>query len=253
MNISKDKVVELEYELTVDGKIVDKTSDMTGPLDYIHGEHMLLPKFESELEGLEPGDEFAFILSPAEGYGEYDPKHKFDIPKSSFEADGVLREDLLQVGKVIPLLNSSGAVVQGKIDAISEDKVTMDFNHPMAGKTLNFKGKVLTVRDATEKELTEGLHGEFLPPSGGCCHHGNGGGCCHKDGKGEGGCCGHHDDGHECCHHGDGENGCHHDENHECCHNGEGECGCHHGEGEGCGHHGGSHECHCGSNGQEKD
>ncbi len=223
MNIQKDKVVELEYELTVDGKVVDKTSDMTGPLDYIHGEHMLLPKFESELEGLEPGNEFAFTLTAEEGYGEYDPKRKFDIPKSSFEVDGVLREDLLQVGKVIPLLNSAGAVVQGKIDAISEDKVTMDFNHPMAGKTLNFKGKVLTVRDATEKELTEGLHGEFLPPSGRCCHHGNGGGCCHKDGKGDGGCCGgHHEDGHECC-------GGHHEDGHECC----------------GGHHEDGHECHC--------
>ncbi len=246
MNIQKDKVVELEYELTVDGKVVDKTTEMTGPLDYIHGEHMLLPKFESELEGLEPGAEFAFTLSAEEGYGEYDPKRKFDIPKSSFEVDGVLREDLLQIGKIIPLLNSAGAVVQGKIDAISEDKVTMDFNHPMAGKTLNFKGKVLTVRDATEKELTEGLHGEFLPPSGGCCHHGNGGGCCHKDGKGEGGCCGgHHEDGHECCGGHDDEHGCcgHHDGEHECCGG--------HEDGHGCceGHE--EHECHCGGSKSE--
>ena len=206
MIVTKDKVVELEYELIVDGKVVDKTTDTTGPLDYIHGENMLLPKFEEALEGLEPEAEFAFTLAPEDGYGEYDPKKKIDIAKSTFEVEGVLMEELLQVGRYIPLLN------------------------PMAGKTLNFKGKVVSVRDATEKELTEGLHGEFLPKEGGCCgHHGNGG-CCH--GKG-------HEDGHECCHSGE-HNGehechCHHDGEHE----GEHECHCHHDEGEG------HHECHC--------
>ena len=104
MKIENKKVVELTYELTVDGKVVDRTTEMTGPLDYIHGEHMLLPKFEAELEGLEPESEFAFTLTPEEGYGEYDPKHKFEIPKQSFEIDGKIREDLMQVGKIIPML-----------------------------------------------------------------------------------------------------------------------------------------------------
>lgn len=217
MKIENKKVVELTYELTVDGKVVDRTTEMTGPLDYIHGEHMLLPKFEAELEGLEPESEFAFTLTPEEGYGEYDPKHKFEIPKQSFEIDGKIREDLMQVGKIIPMLNSSGMVVQGLIAAVNDDTVTMDFNHPMAGKTLNFKGKVVSVRDATEKELTEGLHGEFVPKEGGChggcgCHHGDGEHeCCHGEGH-EGGCC--HGDGHE------GECHCH-GEGHE------GECHCH--------------------------
>lgn len=220
MKIENNKVVELEYELSVDGKVVDKTTEMTGPLDYIHGTHMLLPKFESEIEGMEPESEFAFTLTPEEGYGEYDSKRKFDIPKSSFEVDGAIREDLLVIGRVIPLLNSSGMVVQGTIAEIHVDTVTMDFNHPMAGKTLNFKGKIVSVRDATEKELTEGLHGEFAPQEGGCCHHGKGG-CCHGEGHGEGHECHCHDEGHEChCHEEGGDHECHcHDEGHEChCH-----------------------------------
>ena len=220
MKIENNKVVELEYELTVDGKVVDKTTEMTGPLDYIHGTHMLLPKFESEIEGMEPESEFAFTLTPEEGYGEYDSKRKFDIPKSSFEVDGAIREDLLVVGRVIPLLNSSGMVVQGTIAEIHEDTVTMDFNHPMAGKTLNFKGKIVSVRDATEKELTEGLHGEFAPQEGGCGHYGKGG-CCHGEGHGEGHECHCHEEGHEChCHEEGSEHECHcHDEGHEChCH-----------------------------------
>ena len=219
MKIENKKVVELTYELTVDGKVVDRTTEMTGPLDYIHGEHMLLPKFEAELEGLEPESEFAFTLTPEEGYGEYEPKHKFEIPKQPFEIDGKIREDLMQVGKIIPMLNSSGMVVQGLIAAVNDDTVTMDFNHPMAGKTLNFKGKVVSVRDATEKELTEGLHGEFVPKEGGC--HG-GCGCHHEDGD------------HECCHGEGHEGGCCHGDGHE------GECHCH-----GEGHEG---ECHCHEN-----
>ncbi|MBQ3941660.1 MAG: peptidylprolyl isomerase, partial [Bacteroidales bacterium] len=70
---------------------------------------------------------------------------------------------------------------------------TMDFNHPMAGKTLHFTGKVESVREATEKELREGLHGEYLPPEEGCghCHgecHKDEDGCCHGEGECKEGC-----------------------------------------------------------------
>ena len=192
----------MTYELTVEGKVADKASE-EAPLDYIHGCHMLLPKFEAELEGKVPGDEFAFTLSPEEGYGVHDPKLRFDIPKSSFEVNGVLREDLLVVGAVLPLLDSSGHVIQAQVMEVKESAVTMDFNHPMAGKTLNFKGKILSVREATPEELRNGLHGEYVPREEGececgCGHHHHDGECGH----------GHHGDG-ECC---GGHSHCHHDE-----------------------------------------
>lgn len=245
--------MELNYELTVDGQIVDKTTETTGPLDYIHGEHMLLPKFEAELEGLEAGSVFAFTLAPEDAYGEYEPKRKFDIPKSSFEINGKLREDLLKIGGIVPLLNSSGMVVRAKIVAVHDDEVTVDFNHPMAGKTLNFSGTVLSVRDATEKELSEGLHGEFLPMEG-CCH-GGGKGCCHGKGHGDGGHCCHGDgegckaDG-QCCNDGDG--GCCNDDCQCGCEDGcgcseDGVCGCESKEGSdcGCGCHNDGESCGC--------
>ena len=208
MKVEKNKVVELTYELTVEGKCADKATE-DRPLDYIHGNHMLLPKFESELEGKGPGEEFSFTLTPEEGYGTFDESRLVDLPKEAFSIDGKIREDLLVVGQMIPMMSNSGQVVQGIVYSVEPDTVTMDFNHPMAGKTLNFKGKVLTVRDATEKELNEGLHGEFLPPEEEeehCCHKHDGEGdgeCCHKhDGEGDGECCHKHDgegDG-ECCH-----------------------------------------------------
>ncbi len=208
MKVEKNKVVELIYELIVDGQIADKCTEER-PLAYIHGTGKLLKKFEDSVEGLEPEGEFAFTLTPAEGYGEHNPNAVIKLSKEAFVIDGTYREDLVMVGNTIPLVGPDGGVIAGVITEVGLSDVTLDLNPPMAGKTLNFTGKVLTVRDATEKELTEGLYGEH---AGGChggkCHKGEGEGCCHE---GEG--CG---DGEGCCHDGDGE-------------------GCCHGEGEGCG------------------
>ena len=196
MKISQDKVVALAYTLEVEGQIADSAST-DKPLEYIHGTGMLLPKFEMEVEGKEPGEGFAFTLDPEEGYGAYNPKYKFDIPMEAFQIDGKVQEELLQVGRIIPMLNQDGQVIQGTVAEVKETAVTMDFNHPMAGKVLNFTGTVVSVREATEKELTEGLHGEYLPQGCGGCHgncHGDGecGGGCHGEGDcncgGEGGC-----------------------------------------------------------------
>ena len=157
MKIQKDHVVGLAYELTVDGNIVDSAPE-NQPLEYIHGNNMLIPRFEEEVDGKAAGEEFAFTLSPAEGYGEHDPRMRFDIPKESFAVDGVVREDLLVVGRVIPMLNSAGQVCHAQIIEVKDNDVTVDFNHPMAGKTLNFKGKVVSVREATEEELKHASH-----------------------------------------------------------------------------------------------
>ena len=215
MIIENKAVVALSYVLEVDGKVVDQAGS-DAPFDYIHGTCMIIPKLEATLDGMSAGQDFECTVSPEEGYGEYDMAKVFDVPMSTFMFKGELRKDLLEVGRYIPLLNSAGEVCRAMIVEVKEDSVTLDFNDPMAGKTLVFRGTILSVREATEKELLEGLHGEFLPPQGGCCHggcHGNGG--CHGDGgcKGDGGCC--HGDGHEC----------------------------------GCGEEG--HECHCGEEGHE--
>ena len=196
MKITQNAVVEFCYELEVDGQVVDHTTQER-PLDYIHGTGSLLPKLEAHIEGMEPGDRFDVTLSPADGYGETDPSRIIDLPKAAFEVNGEIREDLLVPGNTIPMMNSMGGVIPGVVLEVTEDSVKMDLNHRMAGKTLHFTGEVLTVREATEKELTEGLHGEFVHSCGcGGCHGGSGdcGGC-------EGGHCG--DD------HGDCGCGCH--------------------------------------------
>ena len=187
MKIAQNTVVEFCYELEVDGQVVDHTTKER-PLDYIHGTGSLLPKLEEHIEGMEPGATFDVTLSPEDGYGEVDPSRIIDLPKAAFEINGEVREDLLVPGNTIPMLNSMGAVIPGVVREVSEDSVKMDLNHQMAGKTLRFTGEILTVREATEKELTEGLHGEFVHTCGcGGCHGHDGecGGGCHGE---EGGC-----------------------------------------------------------------
>ncbi|MDD5911942.1 MAG: peptidylprolyl isomerase [Bacteroidales bacterium] len=209
MKISKDKVVEFIYELEVDGNIVDHTTKER-PLDYIHGTQGILPKLEAHIEGMEAGDKFTVTLAPEDAYGQVDPNKIIDLPKTAFEVNGQIREDLLVPGTRIPMMNSMGAVIPGVVLEVTENTVKMDLNSEMAGKTLHFTGEIISVREATEKELAEGLHGEFVHSNGcGGCHgnHGGCGGC--SGGCGEGGCgCG------------EGEGGCG-------CGEGEGGCGCH--------------------------
>ena len=158
MKIEKNKVVAVTYDLTVEGNIVDRATE-EAPLDYIQGMHMLIPAFEAALEGLQEGDAFAFTLQPEEGYGSFDEKKLIHLPKSAFTIQGEVREDLMQVGRILPMVGADGSIVNATVTEVKEDGVLMDFNHPMAGKVLDFSGKVVSVREATEKELTEGLHG----------------------------------------------------------------------------------------------
>ena len=192
MKIGQNKVVEFVYELEIDGQVVDKTVKER-PLDYIHGTGSLLPKLEEHIDGMQAGDTFDVTLSPADGYGEVDPSRIIDLPKGAFEVNGEIREDLLVPGNTIPMMNSMGGVIPGVVLEVTEDTVKMDLNHRMAGKTLHFTGEVVSVREATEKELTEGLHGEYVHSCGcgGCGGHGGCGDCeggnC-SEGEGECGC-----------------------------------------------------------------
>ena len=212
MKITENAVVEFCYELEVEGQVVDKTTKEK-PLDYIHGTGSLLPKLEAHIEGMQAGDRFDITLAPVDGYGEVDPHRIIDLPKAAFEVNGEVREDLLVPGNTIPMMNSMGGVIPGVVLEVSADSVKMDLNHQMAGKTLHFTGEIVSVREATEKELTEGLHGEYVHScgcGGGGCH----GGGCH--GGDCGGDCGGHDGDCGCGGH-EGDCGC----------GSEGGCGCH--------------------------
>ena len=162
MNIDKNKVVSLLYELRIGnetGELVERV-DPADPFAFLFGGGGLLPEFESNLKGKNAGDKFTFGIKSENAYGNFSLEAIVDIPKNAFMVDGELAVDLLQVGKMISMHDEHGNPLQGKVLAVELDKVKMDFNHPMAGKDLHFKGEILEVRNATSDELSHGhVHG----------------------------------------------------------------------------------------------
>lgn len=159
MKIAKHTVPSVTYTLVVDGEVVDMAKE-DQPLSFIHGIGMMVPGFESNLEGLTAGSKYEFSLQPEEAYGAYNDEAVVDLPMSTFEVDGKVKEGLLNVGQVVPMQDQNGNPLQGIVIEIGDDKVKMDFNHMLAGKELNFSGEVLEVREATQSELDHGhVHG----------------------------------------------------------------------------------------------
>ncbi|MBO5771045.1 MAG: peptidylprolyl isomerase [Alistipes sp.] len=174
MKVENTKFVAVNYTLTVDGQIADKNPEGK-PLEFVCGTGMLLPKFEGALIGKEPGDKVSFTLEPKDGYGEVIAEAIVELPKSIFMIDGKVAEDILFVGNIVPMSDAEGHRMNGIIREVKEESVVMDFNHPMAGKTLNFDVEVVSVRDVTPEDL-----------QGSC---GCGCGDCHCEGDcGEGDC-----------------------------------------------------------------
>jgi len=185
MVVSKNKVVSVTYELRLnsnDGEVVETVTG-SSPLTFLYGTGNLLPKFEDNLEGLKSGDDFDFHLPSEDAYGNIDPNSILNIPLQSFEVDGKVDYSLVKVGNTIPMQDGQGHRLNGIVRAIETETVTMDFNHPMAGNGLFFKGVVTDVRQATEEELQHGhVHGHGH-------HHDHDCDDCSGCGHEEGGCC----------------------------------------------------------------
>lgn len=182
--ITKNKVVSVSYELRTepDGSILE-TADAQNPLEFICGQGQTLEYFEMNLLNKNVGDQFDFKIPAANAYGEVNEDMVVDLPKDIFKE--VEPEDM-KIGNVLPMMDSMGRHLQGKIVSVGEEDVKIDFNHQLAGKDLYFKGEVLAVRDATEEEL-EALHSHKC---GGCSGCGSEGSCSSEEEScGCGGCC----------------------------------------------------------------
>ena len=162
MQITKNTVVSLSYILKRDnanGEIIEETK-AGDPLVFLYGNGQMLPKFEEHLSTLSTGDKFEFTLSSNDAYGEMDQDAIIDLDKSIFMVDGITDDEMLSIGNVIPMRDEQGHMLQGIVVSVTDDLVRMDFNHPMAGNTLHFKGNVIEVRTATAEELSHGhAHG----------------------------------------------------------------------------------------------
>jgi len=166
MQVDKQKVVSVNYRLTTSDNdfatedLVEETESQR-PFVFIQGSGGLLEEFEQNLHGLKSGDGFDFIIKSQNGYGDLSDDNVTKIPMEAFVADGEeLDTEVVCVGNFIPMTDSEGNQLQGLVVAVAEEYIVMDFNHPLAGKDLHFKGTVADVREASAEELAHGhVHG----------------------------------------------------------------------------------------------
>jgi len=158
MIAERNKVVSFSYELKLkkkDGETIQQVSK-SKPLRIVFERGNLLESFEKKIEGLKSGDKFEFVLKSEESYGSYNEKAIAEIDKSVFIEEAEMEEDLLVVGEYLPMENAQGLPFNGKILEVSDEKVKMDFNHPLAGQDLYFKGEILDIREASNSEIETG-------------------------------------------------------------------------------------------------
>lgn len=190
MNVSKNKVVSVSYELKYNKEnspLIEKV-DASRPMKFLFGSGNLLKKFESNLDNLKTGDNFDFVLTSDQAYGPVSEEAKILVPQKVFENNGQTDNNLLKVGNQIPMMDQAGNRITGIVLEINEDNVKMDFNHPLAGQDLHFKGMVTEVREATEEEEAnghihmnsgcDGCESESCSPGEKDANMGGCGGCC---------------------------------------------------------------------------
>ncbi|MDR1407785.1 MAG: FKBP-type peptidyl-prolyl cis-trans isomerase [Tannerella sp.] len=164
MKIATNKFVSVIYDLNVgdgDARELKERATEERPLEFIFGTGSMLPAFEAQLKGLAPDEIFQFSLAPENAYGEIEPENIVDLPKKIFEVEGEFDAEFVKAGNILPMMDSDGHRMNGTVMAVNADAVVMDFNHPLAGQTLHFAGRVLDVRKATGEDI-EKLNG------GGC-------------------------------------------------------------------------------------
>lgn len=155
MTIKENSAVSFHYTLTDDdGQQLDSSAGKE-PLAYLHGAGNIIPGLENALTGKAVGDSMVVAVSAAEGYGEVQKELIQEVPRSAFQ--GV---DTIEVGMQFEAQTGQGGNVPVTVTAVTDEVVTVDGNHPLAGKNLNFDVSIEDVRDATEEELAHGhVHG----------------------------------------------------------------------------------------------
>ncbi len=143
-------VVTLDYTLIVEDEVMESTQDGE-PIEFIQGIGQIIPGLEEALYGMKVGEEKTVVIEPDDAYGEYDPDSLQVARKEEFS-----EEIPLDVGTFLDLMDNEDEILSAQIIEADEDTVTLDFNHPLAGKTLTFEITVAGLRPATAEELDHG-------------------------------------------------------------------------------------------------
>ena len=147
MVVTKNNIISIYYSVTdMDGNEIDSNKEFA-PLQYLHGGGNILPFLETALEGAVINEERKVTLGPHQAYGDYNDQLIISVDKEKFPA---------QLGRpeqgMIVNIDEGGEMV---VIALKDNKVILDGNHPLAGKTLHFSAKVVSVREATTDEIEQ--------------------------------------------------------------------------------------------------
>lgn len=139
--IAAGKEVSLEYTLRLETEEVIESNVGEKPLTYVHGRNQIIPGLESALEGMQVGDRKEVTVLPEDAYGPVMPEAFQEVPRDRIPADAQ------RVGARLQGRDPSGQVVHARVAQVKEQSLILDFNHPLAGKTLIFAVKVVGIAE----------------------------------------------------------------------------------------------------------
>jgi FKBP-type peptidyl-prolyl cis-trans isomerase SlyD len=151
MTIANGKVVTIHYTLTDENGATIDSSQGGEPLVYLHGADNIIPGLENALNGKNTGDSLDVTIAPENAYGPHVPEMVQEVPRSAFE--GV---DSIEPGMSFQAAAEDGSTQRVVVTGITDETVTVDGNHPLAGKQLTFDVTVIDIRDASEEEVAHG-------------------------------------------------------------------------------------------------
>jgi FKBP-type peptidyl-prolyl cis-trans isomerase SlyD len=155
LKVQDGQVVSMDYTLHVDGEMLDSSVGHE-PLEFLQGAGNIIPGLEQELYGMAIGENKKVIIQPEDGYGHLDPDALVDVPREQFPGDIPM-----EIGVEIQVTDKNGQPMNARIDSVNDDSVTLNFNHPLAGKELHFDVNVVGLRDAIDEENEHGhVHGD---------------------------------------------------------------------------------------------
>jgi FKBP-type peptidyl-prolyl cis-trans isomerase SlyD len=154
-SVKDGQIVSMEYTLRVEGEVID-SSEGGAPLEYLQGAGNIIPGLEQAMNGMKIGESKQVTVAAADGYGEADEEAFVAVPREHFP-----EHIPAEVGIELQVQNEQGQTMHARIEKVSESEITLNFNHPLAGKELKFDVKVVGLRDATEEEMEHGhAHGD---------------------------------------------------------------------------------------------
>lgn len=160
--VEDNVVVTMNYSLSIDGEVVDSSEgEDNDPIIFLQGAGQIISGLEKSIYGLKVGDKKSVTVDPKDGYGDIDPESIVEVPKDEFPKDFPLELGVEITVNADDEDEEGDGEMEATIVAVNDSTVTLDFNHPLAGKTLNFDVHIMDIREATTEEIEHGhVHGD---------------------------------------------------------------------------------------------